>query len=593
MNIISFDTETRGLDWWDPDHRAFLIAYADADGEYIAREGDTPALERFFDLARNADILIAHNLPFDVHMIRETWGVDLLSVRAELWDTEIMARVVLPRGQQGSPAAYRLKALGRMLLSDDAGDEEEAIAAMAKAIGLRTLRQTGAYHEVWRAYPDAMENYARQDVRLTYDLWDLMSDRLVSAPHLRRVMRLECAVAPILIRAEQRGIAVDRDRVRELLRQEQAKAEAARAELEAAGIPAGGEGSEAELVEALQRHGVPLYRTTRTGQLSTDRFALAEFRDQYPVIETLLRYRASEKLISTYLGPMQDREVIHTSFQSIGAWSGRMSSRRPNMQNVPRGELRSVLVPRPGYAFVVADFDAIEMRLLAYYVGSHEYRRLVAESDPHAWMASKIHGGSPADYAKGGPNDDRRSAAKNSLFAICYGAGAPRITDMNGLDKGGRYTAGDWAVRNGYKRVGDWRYEPARRLIASIKDSIPGFQRLQDRIRQKIEREGHVRTLWGRVQPVNPDKAYVGLNALIQGSAADIMKQALINAADVLQDFDAHVLLVVHDEIVVEVKEDQAERARDVLVRAMTDAYDLDPPLEVTSSITTAHYGAA
>jgi len=164
---------------------------------------------------------------------------------------------------------------------------------------------------------------------------------------------------------------------------------------------------------------------------------------------------------------------------------------------------------------------------------------------------------------------------------------------MNNLDRGSRYGPKDWAVENGYKRVGDWKYEPARRLIKEIKSAIPGFRRLTAKIDGKVRREAHVRTLWGRVQPVGRDKSYVGLNALIQGGAADIMKQGLLNAHEALQDFDAHILLVVHDELVVEVRSDQAETAQQTIEKAMVDAFPLDPPLEVTSAIVSTNYAEA
>lgn len=594
MNILSFDTETRGLDWWDPDHGAFLIAYADVDGEYVARVGHDREVDEFVNRCLEADALVAHNLPFDVHQLRESIGFDLLSLVGivELWDTEIMARVLYPRGRAGSPNTYKLKSLARTYLREDAADDEDAIKRMARVIGLRTIRQTGAYYEVWRAYPEVMEQYAMTDVRLTYDLFVKFKAELDRRPELRRVMDLERAVAPILIGAEKRGVALDRRRVSELLEEQTGLAEAAYEKLLLEGIDVEGEGSEQSLIDGLLAHGVPLYRRTRTGALSTDKFALQEFEESYEIVRVLQDYREASKLVSTYYGPMASRDVIHTSFQSIGAWTSRMSSRRPNMQNVPK-VARSVIVPREGYSFVVADYDAIEMRLLAYYLGDQGYRDLVARSDPHAWMASEIHGGVPSDFAKGGPNDDRRSGAKNSLFAICYGAGAPRITDMNKLPPGTRYRRGDYAVEQGWKRVGDWKYEPARRLIADIKAAIPGFKRLQARIDAKVRSHGHVNTLWGRVQPVGRDKSYIGLNALIQGSAAEIMKQGVVNAASALSDFDAHILLVVHDELVVEARTDQAEQVQQLVDQAMRDAFPLDPPLEVTSTIVHDHYGSA
>jgi DNA polymerase-1 len=327
-----------------------------------------------------------------------------------------------------------------------------------------------------------------------------------------------------------------------------------------------GEGSDDALIDALLGVGVPLYRKTPTGKLSTDKFALQEFEDDYPIIETLMEWRRLIKFLKTYLEPMRGREVVHTSFRQAEAWTGRMSSTRPNMQNLPKragAEVRAIIKARPGYKLVVCDYDSIEVRLLAWYLGNAQFRELISNGhDPHAWMAAQIYGGTAEDFRKDGPRNKERAVAKNSLFAITYGAGAPRIADMNKISR-----------------------DKAKSLISKIKGSLPGYYKLQDRIRNKIEREGYVTTLFGRTQLVNRDKAYVGLNALIQGSAADIMKQGLVNVAYLTNRIDAHILLVVHDEIVVEVPEAHADTMLTGTVAAMECAYDLDPPLEVTGTI--------
>lgn len=590
---IAIDTETGGLDWWDPDQQAFLITWSDASRDYLARVDNDAEIAEFKAALKLADRIVFQNAPFDVHQIRATLGIDLLSTGAELWDTKVMAQVLHPAGQSGSPSTYNLKHMATVYLRDDATDPEDDIKRMAKAIGLSTIKQKGAYHEVWRAYPEVMERYAMNDTRITYDLFEFFTRELEQRPELARVMELERRVVPILIRAEERGVRINQKRVAEIRLEQEDKRDVAAAELVAEGFQLDGDGTEPALIEALQNHGVPLYRRTATGQLATNKFALQEFEDDFPIVGVLQRYREANKLIGTYLDTMSGVKAVHPSFQSIGAWTRRMSCRRPNMQNVPKGELRSVIVPRRGYSFIVADYDAIEMRLLAYYLGREEYRDLVSRSDPHAWMASEIWGGLPADYAKGGPRDEERSKAKNGLFAICYGAGAPRITDMFKLDPGPKYTADDWAVKQGYKRVGDWKYDEAKALISDIKEAIPGFTHLQSRIKTKVKSRGYVNTIFGGVNPVGKDKAYVGLNALIQGSAAEVMKQGLINVASAIEDFDAHVLLVVHDEVVVECRKGQAKECEEVINEALIAAADIDPPLAVTSAVVSTHYGDA
>lgn len=244
------------------------------------------------------------------------------------------------------------------------------------------------------------------------------------------------------------------------------------------------------------------------------------------------------------------------------------------MQNIPKRagkEVRSMFVPRPGHAFVVCDYDSIEIRLLAYYMANERFRQLIEDGhDPHAWMAAQIHGGEPADFAKGTDGEETRNVAKNTLFAITYGAGAPRVSDMNQISR-----------------------EDAKALISKIKGSLPGYHRLQGRIRKKVASVGHVNTLFGRKQIVKKDKAYVGLNALIQGSAADIMKQGLVHVASTVAEYGATPLLVVHDEVVVETPIENAERVLELTEQGMRDAYDLTPSLEVSGGVVTTNYADA
>lgn len=572
MTAIAFDTETRGLDWFDPDHRAFLASWADAESEHVADLGDPEEAERFLRALKSADRIIAHNLSFDVHHTREAAGVDIVELGAELEDTDIMSRVLHPEGQRkGERGGHGLKSLASTYLGEDSQESEDVIDQLAKEIGYRTVKTTGAYFDVWRAYPEQLEHYARQDARATYDLWELFQREMDA--DARRCYELEREVMPVLIRAEQRGVRVDPDVVLRLKAQYESEAERLHDALsKTLGEDAlNGAGSEAALLEALQSIGVPLHRRTPTGQLATNAYALQEFEDDYAELGQLRDYRQAQKFLSTYIAPMEGREVIHPSFIQTGAWTGRMSCRRPNMQNIPvRGgaELRSMFVPRPGHVFVVCDYESIEIRLLAWYLADKGYRELIERGlDPHAWMAASIWGGRMEDYAKGSEGEARRSAAKNVLFAITYGAGARRVGDMLKIPP-----------------------DEAKSLVAKIKSSLTGYGRLQHRIRSKIEREGYVTTLFGRKQPVRKDKAYVGLNALIQGSAADIMKQGLVNVDEAVRPLGAAPLLVVHDEVVVEVPEESAEEALALTTAAMNEACELAPRLETAGSVARTSY---
>lgn len=570
---LSFDTETKGFDWWDKEQQAFLATWADEQHEEVADLGDNARVLHFAADLAQADEIVAHNLSFDVHQTRATLGFDILEMGKVLHDTDILSRVVLPPGGMG---AHKLKNLATVHLGVDGKDAENAIVELAAQMGmkLKDSEEIGSYYDVWQAYPEEMERYALLDARYTYDLFDVLWSKADDAA--RKVYALEQEVMPVLIRAEAKGVALDQEpvlRLRDQYTEQRTRTHEFLAE-ELGEAALGGKGSDAALLDALVDHGIPLHRLTPTGQLATNHFALQEFEDDFPLIGQLFEWRQANKFLTTYIEPMVGRDVVHPNFMQCGAWTGRMSCRRPNMQNIPKRagkEVREMFVPRPSYAFVVCDYDSIEVRLLAWYLGDEGFRALIDSGhDPHAWMAANIHGGEPSEYAKDGPNDDVRSSAKNTLFAITYGAGAPRVSDMNKITK-----------------------EQAKGLISKIKSSLPGYYRLNKRIREKIEDCGYVNTLWGRTQYVNKDKSYVGLNALIQGSAADIMKQGLVNVDAAVRPLGGIPLLVVHDEVVVEVPIENAEECLIATEAALVSAYDLSPRLAVTGSIVTTNYADA
>ncbi len=243
MKVVAFDTETKGLAWFKPEEQAFLATWADADGEYCADLSDEAQVRQFRQAIDEADVVVCHNMPFDAHQTEATLGFDPLEGKV-IHDTDIRSRVIYPEGQRaGSRGGHGLKNLAKVFLRADAGDPEEAIKEMAKAIGLRTIKQTGAYWEVWRAYPDVMEEYARQDARYTYDLYEKFS---ADAGPLEAVYDLEMTVMPVLIRAETRGTRTDQAALSRLKAQFEEQRSVTRQYLsrELGDSALGGEGSE-------------------------------------------------------------------------------------------------------------------------------------------------------------------------------------------------------------------------------------------------------------------------------------------------------------------------------------------------------------
>jgi DNA polymerase-1 len=482
-------------------------------------------------------------------------------------DTDLLSRCVL--GADNGP--FGLKHLATVYLDSDAADEEKAMREVMVSMGLikkadQKRMEDGAYYKAWLAYPDVVEKYALKDTRYTYDLLHVMLDK--ATPQDLEVYALEQETMPVVIRMEHRGVAIDPTVVDALHEKFSDAVVTAQAALRAtAEDPEFNPDSNEQVADLLVSKGIPLSQTTDTGQLRVDKWALEKFSD-HPLVDVVLSERTNSKFLSTYIDPMVGRDVVHASVWQIGARTGRMSYSRPNLQNLPvrsGPEIREMFVPRPGCALIVADYSSIELRLLAYYMADDRLWGIINDGDPFLWLGEQIYG-TPDQEAW----PVKRQPLKNGFYAMTYGAGGPKLAQTIG----GGMTA-------------DEGRELARKIKAVL--GAP-YRVLNQRIRKQIESNGYVRTLANRTQYVPRDRSYVGLNALIQGSAADIMKQGLVNAAEELSMVGGYPLLAVHDEILAEVPLDHVNEGLERLCTAMELAYG-GFRLKVEGSVCYTNYG--
>jgi len=565
--VIAVDTETLGLRWYDGEH-PFLGTISDYDRDFLYRlDGPTRDDADFRRDVLNADVLIFHNASFDIHQMVASGVATMEELLAkEIHDTDLLARCVL--GADNGP--FGLKGLATEFVDAKAGDHEVAMKQAMKTMGLiqradQKKLPPRAYHDVWLAYPELVEKYALMDTRYTYDLFYILMAK--ADEDALRVYDLERALMPTVIQMEHTGTLLDTTKVDALNVTYVAREKELREAIEELnGYEEINLNSDAEVAEFLTRRGVPLTKLTPTGNLSVASWALEPFAGE-PAVDALLEYAKVSKMLSTYIGPMVGRDTVHPSFWQIGARTGRMSCSNPNMQNLPqRGgtELREMFVPREGHCFVVSDYSSIELRLLAYYMNDHDLWNTIENGDPFLWLGSQIYGTTDQELwpVKRGP-------LKNGFYAMTYGAGGPKVASTIG---------------------GGMSDSEGRELVRSIKSTLGvNYRVLNKRIREQIESEGYVKTIGGRKQYVPRDKSYVGLNALIQGSAADIMKQGLINVAEELDLYHGRPLLVIHDEVVSEVplgQENDALAAQDRCLAAATDKL----PLKVEGKICYNNY---
>lgn len=558
---LAVDTETTGLAWYGDDY-PFIATASDYYRDYLyVLPKDNDALRR--DIL-NAERVVFHNASFDIHMLVKAGILSLEEILAkDIVDTDLLARCVI--GAANGP--FGLKHLATVYLDSNAGAAEQALREQMVSMGIiKKVDQRdvggGAYHAVWQAHPAVLEEYALKDTRYTHDLYYVLKQ--MADDDAWETYALEIALMPVLVRMEHTGTMVDGEKVKELRKMFLERRDtAAGLLLEANDWEEINLDSNAQVADLLIRNGVPLTATTPTGELKVDKWALERFEEEHPIVATLSEYRQAAKFLSTYIEPMMGRETVHPSFWQMGARTGRMSCTNPNMQNIPQRsgtEVREIFVPRPGYCFLVADYSSIELRLLAYHMNHEELWEIINNGDPFVWLGSRIYGTEDQNLWP-----VKRQSLKNGFYAMTYGAGGPKLATTIG---GGMTPA------------------EGKALASSMKSALGApYRQLNQGIAKVVKSGCPLKTLGRRAQWVPVDKPYVGLNALIQGGAADVMKRGLVYAADAVSAFGAYPLLTVHDEIVVECPIEHADIVLPMLEKAMIMAAPKDCPMKVEGKI--------
>lgn len=400
---------------------------------------------------------------------------------------------------------------------------------------------------------------------------------LIQALGLEPVAReLEMPLIFVLARMERRGVKIDTDffyNLEQELTEEQRMVEKRIHEL--AGV-AFNVSSPKQLAAVLfERLKLPRGRRTKTGY-STSSDVLIDLGDAHPVLKEVLRYREINKLLTTYLEPlltMADKKTnrLHTSFNQTGTSTGRLTSSEPNLQNIPiRGELgkkvRQGFVADNAMVLISADYSQIELRILAHFSEDERLIELFERGeDIHTATAAAILE-IPVEMVTG----EQRRIAKMVNYGIIYGMG-------------------DWGLSS---RM-DIPVERARMFIEEYYQKFPGVAKWRKQALEEAQRNGVVRTIAGRIRPVpgiaSPNRQTAeaaeraALNAPMQGSAADIMKKAMIRIDERLreQDFKGGIIIQIHDELLVEIEKERVEEAKVIIKEEMEGAWRLRVPLVV------------
>jgi DNA polymerase-1 len=410
---------------------------------------------------------------------------------------------------------------------------------------------------------------------VTRALAELQAGELERAGLTRLFNEVELPLVEVLIDMERAGVKLDTALLAEISRKVEERIRQLEREV---WDLAGGEftiGSPQQLSEVLfEKLGLSRKRRGKTG-FSTDARVLQAIRGEHPIVEKIETWRELSKLKSTYMDALpqlvDERSRLHTTFNQTATTTGRLSSTDPNLQNIPirtelGREIRACFVAEEGHRLISADYSQVELRILAHISGEQVLKDIFARGeDVHAATAAEMFGVSPADIDPG-----LRSKAKMINFGIVYGLSAFGLADRLDIPKD---EAGEFIDRY-----------------------LGRFPKVREFIETTIERateEGHVTTLFGRRRRIPELRSRkwgtrslgerLAVNTPIQGSAADIIKVAMVRARAALTDagLSTRLVLQIHDELLFEAPEAEVEAASEIVVREMIDAYDLDPPLAV------------
>ena len=563
-----FDLETTSLNYMDAEIVGIGVSLEAGEAAYIPVAHDyldaPQQLDRKAVLAALKPLLedpaktkIGQNLKYDISVLA---NYDI-SVVGPFADTMLASYVLNSTATRHDMDSLALKYLGEKTISF-----EEIAGKGAKQL---TFNQIA----LEQAAP-----YACEDVDITLRLQDTLRPQVEREGRLAEVLdHLELPLISVLSRIERNGVAVDAERLYEQSQQLEQRIR----ELESEAFELAGRefnlGSPKQLGQILfEEQKIPVIKKTPKGAPSTAEAVLEELALDYPLPKVIMQHRGLAKLKSTYtdkLPRLLNKKTgrVHTSYHQAVTATGRLSSSDPNLQNIPiRTEegrkIRQAFVARPGYRIVAADYSQIELRIMAHLSEDKGLLEAFAEGrDIHTATAAEVFGTSLEKVTA-----DQRRSAKAINFGLIYGMSAWGLARQLRIDR-----------------------SQAQTYIDRYFDRYPGVARYMDRIRTQAAEDGFVETVMGRrlylpeIHSQNRNRRQgaerTAINAPMQGTAADIIKQAMIDVDAWLAEgeFDALMVMQVHDELVFEVAEAQVERFIEQVQARMQAAASLSVPLIV------------
>ncbi|RUO33696.1 DNA polymerase I [Aliidiomarina soli] len=572
--VFALDTETTSLNYMDARLVGLSFAVQEGEAAYLPLAHDyldAPAqLDMDWVLAELKPLLedptprkVGQNLKYDMHILAN-YGIGL---RGILNDTMLASYVLNSVSSRHDMDTLSLQYLNHKTISftDVAGKGAKQL----------TFNQIGL---------DEAAPYAAEDADVTLRLHHALWQRLQDEPGLRSVLvDMELPVLSILAGMERRGVVVDPG----LLAIQSKELELALRQIEEEAFAIAGEEFNLNSTKQLQtilfeKLELPVRKKTPKGAPSTAEEVLQELALDYPLPDLILKHRGMAKLKSTYTDKLpkvmnRTTQRIHTSYHQAVAATGRLSSSDPNLQNIPiRNEagrrVRKAFIAPAGYKVVAIDYSQIELRIMAHLSQDKSLLDAFAKGlDIHSATAAEVFG-VPLESV----SSEQRRSAKAVNFGLIYGMSAFGLARQLGIGR-----------------------NDAQHYMDTYFERFPGVQDYMERTRLQAADKGYVETLYGRRLYLPEIKARniprkkaaerAAINAPMQGTAADIIKRAMIKVADWLakqpQQDEVFMTMQVHDELVFEIKEEALDRIVPALCSVMEEAAELDVPLVAEAGI--------
>ena len=558
--VFSLDTETTGTDPITAKLVGMSFSCKENEAFYIpVPQDDSKAKEtvkKIKPLVENpASLKVGQNMKYDIIMLAR-YGAE---VRGEMFDTMVAHYVIQPE------LRHNMDYLAEIYLNYRTIHIEELIGEKKK--GQKKMSDIT---------PQEIYKYACEDADVTLKLKNILEKELQEKNDEKLFREIEMPLVPVLAQMEMNGARIDTAALKNISEELSAKMQAIETEIYALAGTEFNISSPRQVGDILfnRLQLIEKAKKTKSGQYSTSEEVLESMRHKHPIVEKILDYRGLKKLLTTYVDALPqlinpETGKIHTSFNQTVTATGRLSSSNPNLQNIPvrdenGREIRRAFIPDDGCLFFSADYSQIELRIMAHMSGDKGMvEAFRSGEDIHTDTAAKVYKVPAAEVTKA-----MRSKAKTANFGIIYGISAFGLAERMGVDR-----------------------REAKELIDEYFKTYPGIKAYIEKSVDDAKRNGYAETLFHRkrfLPDINSHNAVVrgyaernAVNAPIQGTAADIIKVAMINIHNRLkrEGLKAQMIIQVHDELDFNVPENEKEQLQAIVMEEMQNACHMSVPL--------------